>query len=514
MNNKVVKIAFIESNPRDAEQIIGILENPPAGENVRFDFQFTIFDKLNAARKALNEEQFDLILLDLLPEEKQGSEAFVFLAEYVQKIPTIILSGSEAHGPAMDAVNMGAQDCLIKDNADYSSLTRSITYAAERHRLAREFRENEAKLKSIYTQAPIGIAIYDENGSPAYINDIFITFFGIADPAHFRTIKLFDSPFITLESAEILHSTGSVKYEKKMDFCKIPDISNKDCVSYFSVAINRLKNEDADGLSGYLATLQDITSQKETQNQLKQFNEKIRTELKFAARLQQSMEPERMIDNELYRIYTSYYPCEEIGGDYLEIIKIDELIFIISGDVSGHGLIAALFTFLMRGIIRTILAGVIDTQTLLEKVAVELNDYLIEGYFITMSVLLIDPEERMLYYTRAGHPPFIIYNPRRVEMVGNRSSFISPIFTEHKWDTGQIQLEIDDRIFLFTDGLFEIQDSKTGDLLGVSYILNLVEQYKSLNPTDMIEKTVHHLREIYGQKTFEDDISIMVYEPK
>jgi len=131
-----------------------------------------------------------------------------------------------------------------------------------------------------------------------------------------------------------------------------------------------------------------------------------------------------------------------------------------------------------------------------------------------MSVMLIDPDEKILYYTRAGHPPFIVYNDKNVEVIGKKSSFISPIITKRHWDTEEVKLKPNDKVFLFTDGLFEIQDAKNGSLLGVNYIRDLVSENLNLSPPEMVEAIITDLRDKSGSSVFEDDISTFIFEQK
>jgi PAS domain S-box-containing protein len=508
MEIRELRIAVVEDNAHDAFLLKEMLQNSQQNASVPVFFQIREFFSIRDAEQDFAKNTYDLILLDLFLPDSRGLDTFKLIVKYVYQIPTILLTGLNDDSIAMEAVKLGAQDFLVKGQIDENILLRSINYAMERHKLVRESKENETRLKSIYSQSPMGIALYEADGSLDFANDALLQFFGIDDIEKLRSYRLSDAPFVNPELLDTLEQKGSVKFEKTIDFCKLKTLSTNNCINYYSIVINQLQTEQA----GYLVILQDITEQREIQNKLRAYNEKIKTELLFAARLQQSLEPPDIITEKTYRIYTRYIPCEEIGGDYLEIINVDSLIFIISGDVSGHGLIAALFTFLLRGIIKTILAGVIDTLSLLEKVAAEIQDYLIEGYFITMSVMLIDPDERTLYYTRAGHPPFIIYNDKNVEVIGKKSSFISPIIPKHRWDTNQVKLKPNDKVFLFTDGLFEIQDAKNGNLLGVNYIRDLVHKNLKMSPPDMIDAIIADLKNKSGSDVFEDDISTFVFE--
>jgi len=317
MEIREMHIAIVEDNPHDAFQLKQMLQDSQRNSYSPVFFQIQEYFSIEDAACDLAERSFDVILLDLMLPDSHGLDTLRRITGYVDKIPTILLTGLSDDRIAMEAVKLGAQDFLVKGQFNENMLLRSISYAMERHKLVRESKENEARLKSIYSQSPMGIALYEADGTLDFANDALLKSFGIDNIKKLRAYPLNDAPFIDADSLESIDREGSVKYEKRIDFCKLNTLSQNDCVNFYSVVIHKIQTEQA----GFLVILQDITEQREVQNRLRAYNEKIKTELRFAARLQQSLEPPDMIDEENYRIYTRYIPCEEIGGDYLEIIN-------------------------------------------------------------------------------------------------------------------------------------------------------------------------------------------------
>lgn len=88
---------------------------------------------------------------------------------------------------------------------------------------------------------------------------------------------------------------------------------------------------------GTVEVFRDITEQKKIEERLRRQNEILRRDLEFAKRLQQSLLP--VIPRiEGYRITYTYKPCERLGGDFLDVINIDDKIVFYVADVAGHGL--------------------------------------------------------------------------------------------------------------------------------------------------------------------------------
>jgi len=284
MEIREMHIAIVEDNPHDAFQLKQMLQDSQRNSYSPVFFQIQEYFSIEDAACDLAERSFDVILLDLMLPDSHGLDTLRRITGYVDKIPTILLTGLSDDRIAMEAVKLGAQDFLVKGQFNENMLLRSISYAMERHKLVRESKENEARLKSIYSQSPMGIALYEADGTLDFANDALLKSFGIDNIKKLRAYPLNDAPFIDADSLESIDREGSVKYEKRIDFCKLNTLSQNDCVNFYSVVIHKIQTEQA----GFLVILQDITEQREVQNRLRAYNEKIKTELRFAARLQQS----------------------------------------------------------------------------------------------------------------------------------------------------------------------------------------------------------------------------------
>ncbi len=98
-------------------------------------FALTCVRRLSDGLEALAQHPVDLIMLDLSLPDSAGLETFERVQAQVPDIPIIILTGSSDPSLATRAVQMGAQDYLIKGGIDSDLLLRSINYAIERQRL-------------------------------------------------------------------------------------------------------------------------------------------------------------------------------------------------------------------------------------------------------------------------------------------------------------------------------------------------------------------------------------------
>jgi signal transduction histidine kinase len=130
MSDSVIRTLLIEDNHGDARLIELMLAE--TGDSV---FQLTWVDKLALGLARLPENAFDIILLDLSLPDSTGLKTYTAIHEKAQQIPIILLTGLSDQLAALEAVQMGAQDYLIKGQITGNHLRCAMMYAIERLKL-------------------------------------------------------------------------------------------------------------------------------------------------------------------------------------------------------------------------------------------------------------------------------------------------------------------------------------------------------------------------------------------
>ncbi len=131
--NQKLKVLLVEDSPDDAEVIRDILAQA-AGQ--KYDLQLA--GMLSEASTHLDQEQFDVILLDLSLPDSQGLDTVQKMIGKAPNIPIIVLTGLRDEAIAVKSLAKGAQDYLTKIRLDSDILVRAIRYAVERHTLQTE----------------------------------------------------------------------------------------------------------------------------------------------------------------------------------------------------------------------------------------------------------------------------------------------------------------------------------------------------------------------------------------
>lgn len=141
MPEETITLLLIEDNPADAHLISALLRQPgdrrvmsaAAFSGVNIIVRWA--DRIATAMPYLISGELDVVLLDLSLPDGQGLESFSKVKLFSQNIPIIILSGLDDQTIAVNAVQQGAQDYLVKGAIDTELLVRAIRYAIERQNL-------------------------------------------------------------------------------------------------------------------------------------------------------------------------------------------------------------------------------------------------------------------------------------------------------------------------------------------------------------------------------------------
>ncbi len=145
MDTHLINLLLVEDNPGDARLVREMLAEASSG-SAGPAFNITHVGRLSQALAAVNTDRFDLVLLDLSLPDSRGLETLYQILKVVDELPVVILSGLGDEKVAVEAVQAGAQDYLVKGNMNEFSLPRAVRYAIERNRTERNLRRRNREL--------------------------------------------------------------------------------------------------------------------------------------------------------------------------------------------------------------------------------------------------------------------------------------------------------------------------------------------------------------------------------
>ncbi|MGA9348777.1 MAG: ATP-binding protein [Anaerolineae bacterium] len=147
IEDKPIKVLLIEDNPGDARLIREMLAEV---RGAAFDVECA--DHLSTGLEHLAEGGIDVTLLDMSLPDGQGLDTFVCAHTQASGVPIVVLTGLDDEALAVQAVQKGAQDYLVKGRVDGYSLTRAIRYAIERQRAEEALKEYSERLEEMVEQ--------------------------------------------------------------------------------------------------------------------------------------------------------------------------------------------------------------------------------------------------------------------------------------------------------------------------------------------------------------------------
>ncbi|MCK4566574.1 MAG: PAS domain S-box protein, partial [Candidatus Thorarchaeota archaeon] len=169
--NENFRLLLVEDNPGDVRLIQEYLKDVPL-----MNFELGVVDTLEKAQKMLKEGNIDLVLLDLELPDSTGFDTVNEVIGNNPLVPVVVLTGLFDHRLAMEVINGGAQDYLVKDLINTDILARSIRYSIHRKQSQVEIEQSELKYRSLWDNSANGLAYHelvtDDDGKP--IDSIFL----------------------------------------------------------------------------------------------------------------------------------------------------------------------------------------------------------------------------------------------------------------------------------------------------------------------------------------------------
>jgi diguanylate cyclase (GGDEF)-like protein/PAS domain S-box-containing protein len=152
-----LRILMVEDNPGDARLVHAMLAE--GGQT----YDVIQAETLAEALKRAAAEYFDVALLDLGLPDSLGLDTLRRVMAAEPTLPIVVLTGNADEAQALEAIEAGAQDYLIKGWGGSEALRRAIRYAIERGRTESRLRHSESLFRAVFENAALGISVMDRD---------------------------------------------------------------------------------------------------------------------------------------------------------------------------------------------------------------------------------------------------------------------------------------------------------------------------------------------------------------
>jgi sigma-B regulation protein RsbU (phosphoserine phosphatase) len=255
----------------------------------------------------------------------------------------------------------------------------------------------------------------------------------------------------------------------------------------------------------------------QVQHELLEARAKLAQELAEAAGYVRSLLPSRL-DGPV-RTDWCFLSSSQLGGDLLGYHWLDERrlgLYLL--DVCGHGVGAALLSIAAHTALRRealphtrfdrpgeVLAGLNRAFPMDEN----------NGKFFTIWYGVYDTSDRTLSYANAGHPPGLLFDgsgrsPGRLGLPG----LMIGADLEAPYPVQRQVVPPGGRLYLFSDGVFEVRGAESGEsdrMLGLDGLAEIVRGVQGA-PGSRAEQVLHAIQDLQGATTFADDFSLLEVE--
>jgi serine phosphatase RsbU (regulator of sigma subunit) len=205
-----------------------------------------------------------------------------------------------------------------------------------------------------------------------------------------------------------------------------------------------------------------------------------------------------------------------VSGDFFSVFPVGEKAAgVLICDVMGHGVRSALITGMIRGLVEEHSKFAADPGILLTRINRALTVILGQAgttMFATCFYLVADVERAELRFANAGHPCALHVrcdgaSAEKLDDQGSRGPVMG-IFPSATYATAVRSMVRGDRVMLFTDGLYEVEDA-TGAFFNEEQLRATVSRHAALVPEEFFDRVVSDIRKYSQSGTFADDVCVV-----
>ncbi len=238
--------------------------------------------------------------------------------------------------------------------------------------------------------------------------------------------------------------------------------------------------------------------------------QKMEEELEIARDIQKNLFPQEIPEFSNFDIAALNNSSRQVGGDYYDIIELDYNTFCIAiGDVSGKGVPAALLMANLQAFLKT----TVKQGMKLDEATALINDLISEntsdGKFITFFWAVIENDIKKMTYVNAGHNHPLLIRNGNISKLDKGGMILGVMKTVIPYISETVQLQKDDVIVLFTDGVSEAMNKK-GEEFSDKKLESLSLSLSDLSSSQIISSIKAEVQAFASGALQSDDITLLV----
>ncbi len=243
-------------------------------------------------------------------------------------------------------------------------------------------------------------------------------------------------------------------------------------------------------------------------------SEMLSRDLIKARRIQLNWLPAPIGQTQAVDIAAENQPAAHISGDLYNWFEIppenpDEIkhTVVVIGDVSGHGLPAAFLMSTTQLIVRNLMPTTRDPGECLSQLNKQLCPLVFGGQFVTLLIMVINPNSRTIKIASAGQAPPIYKQPHAAGPLAIDTQLVAGVDESTTYPVYQFNYSPGDGLLLYTDGAIEAMDEDRNQF-GLD---DLLEAYRNadFDPAQSIAKITHAINVHLKEESHDDDLTLV-----
>jgi PAS domain S-box-containing protein len=268
---------------------------------------------------------------------------------------------------------------------------------------------------------------------------------------------------------------------------------------------------------GYVQILETLASQIAVSIENAQLFEEVRAKEKklemdfaLARDLQSSMLPVEIRDPDGFEIAAAYKPAESLGGDYYDLVWLeDNRLGIAVGDVSGKGVAAAMTMAATRSALRFAARIITSPSQVLYHVNRRLHRDVKNRTYVSLFYGVLDVGTRQFRWSNGGHfPPLVLRRDGSVLELSKGGTLIA-LFDKSRYASGRTRLAPGDVACFYTDGIIEARNA-TDEEFGKERLVDVLRRKSRQSAKDIVRAITGELKKFTRGADQHDDITAVI----
>lgn len=249
-------------------------------------------------------------------------------------------------------------------------------------------------------------------------------------------------------------------------------------------------------------------------------SQQMREGLRIAHEVQQHFLPKQPLPLEGVDIAGTASFSEETGGDFYDYIECErpdcQLVTVAVGDVSGHGIGAALLMAEGRALIRQSTSSPGSPSQNVGTANIHLaRDVEGTGRFMTLFYMVLDPVTRRMTWVNAGHQPPLFYD-RSTDVFTQFKGNDIPLGVIDDWQFHENYHPlptVDQVILISTDGIWEAI-GPDGEMFGPNRVKQTIRENADKSAKEIVQALEDRVLAFTGRRSQRDDVTLVVIKGK